>query len=314
MVSLAAPATGIRSSARSAPGRRDRDRPAGLGRTDPPQLTCPATPRLRWWRSTAPASSGATVVGHSLGAGVAAWLAHRAPGPGPRRCVLVAPAANVDALEPVDRLLAAPVHRRRSPPPSPWDRSGWRWRRRRSGDWHRGRSGSTSATCASVGRASLAPAAGARSSPTSARWWPGLPELDARLGEITAPTTIVVGSADRVVPVAASRRALAPDPRRAAGRTRAPRAPAAAAKSGRAGGGDRRRRRLALPGCVGSALLGGPGSGTTGHGRLVGIGNVAGSLRIRWRARVGVDRRHRRVRDDRGSPARRAGGPPSRSV
>ena len=50
----------------------------------------------------------ATVVGHSLGAAVAAWLAASAP-ERVGRLVLVAPAANLDSLGSVDYLLAAPV-------------------------------------------------------------------------------------------------------------------------------------------------------------------------------------------------------------
>jgi pimeloyl-ACP methyl ester carboxylesterase len=50
----------------------------------------------------------ATVVGHSFGAGVAAWLAVRHPDR-VARLVLVAPAANTASLYELDRLLALPV-------------------------------------------------------------------------------------------------------------------------------------------------------------------------------------------------------------
>ena len=50
----------------------------------------------------------ATVVGHSLGAAVAAWLAASAR-ERVSRLVLVAPAANLDSLSAIDYLLAAPV-------------------------------------------------------------------------------------------------------------------------------------------------------------------------------------------------------------
>jgi len=50
----------------------------------------------------------ATVIGHSLGAAVAAWLAHAQP-ERVGRLVLIAPAANTDSLGTVDYLLAAPV-------------------------------------------------------------------------------------------------------------------------------------------------------------------------------------------------------------
>ena len=50
----------------------------------------------------------ATIVGHSYGAAVAAWIAALQPAR-VASLVLVAPAANVASLQPIDRLLAAPV-------------------------------------------------------------------------------------------------------------------------------------------------------------------------------------------------------------
>ena len=87
----------------------DRDRPPGVGRhgravTDLAGNAARGAARL----SIAPGSRRATVVGHSLGAAVAAWLACVEP-ERVGRLVLVAPAANLDSLSAVDYLLAAPV-------------------------------------------------------------------------------------------------------------------------------------------------------------------------------------------------------------
>ncbi len=144
------------------------------------------------------------LVGHSLGAAVAAWTAVVHPAR-VAALVLVAPAANTASLVPVDRLLAAPV----------------------VGDV--------------VGAAALSAAGGALSTGSgrrllssalgvdvrglrgwsrvllSPRSWRAfsfeqrmllreLPALERRLGEITAAATIVAGTADRVVPLQSARR------------------------------------------------------------------------------------------------------------
>ncbi len=177
------------------------DRPGWDGRTPPADLRGNAEAALVALDRAG--VDGATVVGHSLGAGVAAWLAIAHPDR-VRALVLVAPAANVEALEPVDRLLAAPVIGElaaavtlgsiglalAAPPLR-------RLITRAIGLDER--------YLASVGRESLAPAAWRAFVADQRAMVAGLPELDARLGEISAPATIVVGTADRVVPVAASR-------------------------------------------------------------------------------------------------------------
>ncbi len=144
------------------------------------------------------------MVGHSLGAAVAAWLACSAPAR-VGRLVLVAPAANVDSLGTVDYLLAAPV-------------VGWlasvgamaggglvlgaspvrRWVAEATALDDR--------YLQAAGRMLLAPAAW-RSFVREQRFLVrDLPALEPRLGEISAPTTIVAGSGDHVVPIAAARR------------------------------------------------------------------------------------------------------------
>lgn len=146
----------------------------------------------------------ATVVGHSLGGAVAAWLAVN-HADRVSTLVLAAPAANRAALDWVDQLLAAPV----------------------AGTL------ASAAALSSVGLALATPllrrriarelqlddeylGAAARGLLTPASWRAfvteqralvrQVPELERRLAEIAAPTTIVTGSADRVVPLASARR------------------------------------------------------------------------------------------------------------
>jgi pimeloyl-ACP methyl ester carboxylesterase len=146
----------------------------------------------------------AVVVGHSLGAAVAAWLAATRP-ERVAGLVLAAPAANLAALYALDRWLAAPV----------------------AGDV---------AAAATLGGLGLALAVGpvrrriARASgldeaylraagaavrrPSAWRAYAAeqrtlvsdLPELEHRLSAIRAPTTIIAGVHDRIVPARATRR------------------------------------------------------------------------------------------------------------
>jgi pimeloyl-ACP methyl ester carboxylesterase len=146
----------------------------------------------------------ATVVGHSLGAAVAAWLAWSSP-ERVGRLVLVSPAANVDALSVVDYLLAAPV-------------IGWlasvgamtagglvlgagpvrRWVAEATALDER--------YLRAAGRLLLTPSAW-RSFVREQRFLVrDLPVLERRLAQISAPTTIVAGTNDHVVPIAAARR------------------------------------------------------------------------------------------------------------
>jgi pimeloyl-ACP methyl ester carboxylesterase len=150
------------------------------------------------------AVSRATVVGHSLGAAVAAWLAGSAPAR-VGRLVLVSPAANLDSLGPVDSLLAAPG-------------VGWltsvcamaggglllgagpvrRWVAEATALDER--------YLRAAGRMLLAPAAWRAFAREQRYLIRDLPALERRLSRISAPTTIVAGTGDHVVPLAAARR------------------------------------------------------------------------------------------------------------
>jgi pimeloyl-ACP methyl ester carboxylesterase len=151
------------------------------------------------------ASSGrAVVAGHSLGGAVAAWLAASQP-ERVSALVLISPAANVQSLVAIDHLLAAPVI---------------------------GELASAAALAAAGAALATGPLRRLISSDLGLdagyldrasrrllmpRTWGSfvseqrmlirqLPELEARLGRITAPTTIVAGTADRQVPLASARR------------------------------------------------------------------------------------------------------------
>jgi pimeloyl-ACP methyl ester carboxylesterase len=146
----------------------------------------------------------AIVVGHSLGSAVAAWLAWSSP-ERVGRLVLVAPAANVDSLSAVDGLMATPV-------------VGWlagagamvggglllgagpvrRWVAEATALDDR--------YLQSAGRMLLTPSMWRSFVREQRLLVRDLPALERRLGEISAPTTIVAGTADRVVPIAAARR------------------------------------------------------------------------------------------------------------
>lgn len=152
----------------------------------------------------------ATVVGHSLGAAVGAWLGSTHP-EHVGRLVLVSPAANVDSLGPMDYLLATPG-------------VGWlaavgamaggglvlgagpvrRWVAEATALDDR--------YLRSAGRMLLAPAAWRSFVREQRHLVRDLPALERRVGQISVPTTIVSGSADRVVPIIAARRLAAQIP------------------------------------------------------------------------------------------------------
>jgi pimeloyl-ACP methyl ester carboxylesterase len=184
------------------------DRPGWDGRSPAGGLALSATAAVA--ALDAAGAERATVVGLSFGGAVAAWLAAEHPERVAAQ-VLVSPAANLASIQPVDRLLAAPL-------------AGYlisaalmggaaaalsaRWVRRR-----------LEAGFALPDEYLLAAARRLRS---PAAWESfvveqrallrDLPDLEARLSRISVPTTIVLGTADTIVPVASGRRLAAQIP------------------------------------------------------------------------------------------------------
>jgi pimeloyl-ACP methyl ester carboxylesterase len=177
------------------------DRPGWDGRSAPGGLAHSSAAAVRALDEAGVAR--AVVVGLSFGGAVAAWMAVEHPDR-VAALVLVSPAANMASLQPVDRLLALPMvgyaasagvlagaglalasgrFRRRLERtfalPDDYLRAASR-RLRRPDAW----------TAFVVEQRALLDE---------------LPQLEKRLGEITAPTSVVVGTADTVVPREASR-------------------------------------------------------------------------------------------------------------
>jgi pimeloyl-ACP methyl ester carboxylesterase len=145
----------------------------------------------------------AVVVGHSLGGAVAAWLAARHP-ERVAGLVLVAPAADTRSLTAVDRLLAAPVLGDLMSAGFMLTAGGaaaTRPVRRALGT----RLGIGSAYLRSFAPILLSPSAWRAFVAEQRMLIRELPELELRLPEILAPTTVVAGTADRVVPIRSAR-------------------------------------------------------------------------------------------------------------
>jgi pimeloyl-ACP methyl ester carboxylesterase len=146
----------------------------------------------------------ATVVGHSLGGAVAAWLAADHP-ERVSRLVLAAPAANLDSLYALDRWLATPVAGYLA---SVAALAGLGLAlttgpvRRHIAD----ELALDDRYLQAAGRRLLAPAAWRAFVIEQRALIRDLPVLESRLKDISAPTTIIAGSADRIVPVHAARR------------------------------------------------------------------------------------------------------------
>ena len=193
---------GVRAAMRADARTIAIDRPGWDGRTRPTGLEGNADAALDALR--AERVERATVVGHSFGAAVAAWLAVGHPelvG----SLVPVAPAANVASLNRLDRLLAAPII---GPVLSATVLAGGGLTLRTAP--LRGRIAGELALddhyLKVAGRVLLRPASWRAFVLEQRLLLRDLPALEGKLAQITAPTKVVVGSADRIVPPAAARR------------------------------------------------------------------------------------------------------------
>jgi pimeloyl-ACP methyl ester carboxylesterase len=146
----------------------------------------------------------AVVAGHSLGAAVAAWLAATHP-ERVAGLVLAAPAANLAALYRVDRWLAAPLAGELVAGAT----LGGLGTALALGPLRRRIAAVThlqDAYLQTAGRAARRPGAWRAYAAEQRALVRELPELERRLGRIVAPTTIIAGGRDRIVPAAATRR------------------------------------------------------------------------------------------------------------
>ena len=146
----------------------------------------------------------AAIVGHSLGAAVAVLLAILHP-ERVAALVLVSPSANKESLYRLDHLLAQPVLGYAAGAGA-LITTGFLLSvtpvRRRLAErlWLDER------YLRGAGRSLMAPATWRAFASDQRALVTGLPAIETRLGEVRAPTTIVAGSEDRVVPIAAVRR------------------------------------------------------------------------------------------------------------
>lgn len=178
------------------------DRPGWDGRTPPGDVA--ASARAAAAALEAAGASDATVAGLSFGGAVAAWLAIERPDL-VGALVLIAPAANRESLQLVDRLLAAPV-------------AGYivsaavlsgaavaltsgRIRRRLESAFSL-----PDDYLLATARRLRGPAAWNSFVVEQRALLRDLPALEDRLGQIAAATTVVIGTSDTIVPVQAGRR------------------------------------------------------------------------------------------------------------
>lgn len=177
-------------------------RPGWDGRTPPGDLAANAVAAI-----DALDSAGiprAVLVGHSLGGAVAAWTAAEYPDR-VAALVLLAPAANTESLVPLDHLLAAPVL---------GDILGAASLAAAGGALATAPGRRLASTALGVDDSGLGAWSGTLLRPKSWRSFAfeqralirDLPRLEQLLARIAVPTTIVAGTADRIVPIGSARR------------------------------------------------------------------------------------------------------------
>ena len=177
------------------------DRPGWDGRSDPRDL--PGNARAALATLDEHEIERAVVAGHSLGGAIAVWLAAHHPDR-VSALVLAAPAANLASLEAMDRWLTLPVV---GPLTSAASLTGLGLALS-AGPVRRGiarESKLEDAYLKASGRALLTSWARRAFNAEQRALLRDLPALERRLGDVMAPTWIVVGAEDRIVPPAGPR-------------------------------------------------------------------------------------------------------------
>ncbi len=149
-------------------------------------------------------ASRATLVGHSFGAAVAGWVAAHHPDR-VGALVLVAPAANVASLFRIDRWLALPVAGYLASA-SVLASAGATLALGQARRWIAGQLALDEHFLQDAGRAMRSPAAWRAFAIEQRALIHELPALERMLPRIGAPTKVVIGTADRVVPPSSARK------------------------------------------------------------------------------------------------------------